>query len=385
MSPSAVVKLVIGFIVGVILLVTVSRTMGVVKVEGDEAVVQQDWSKGVLPDVLLSGTHFYVGWTTDVYKYQIGTQKITFDKGAEYDRIVVNVGENGGQEAHIAMSVNYRLGWIDSGAGPAFSPEKLIRIHKDGIGKTYEDVIVRRTIVDAVNKVARPYDALRIYSGTGFVKFKEEVEKELKNHPVFKDRGIYIENLIINKVYLDPAYESEIAGKQLAIQQTLRKKEETKAAEEEAKRAFAQAQAQVEVTRQRAEAEKIITVKKAEADKAQAILRAEGEKEQQVLQAEGEKQKRILEAEGNRDANLAIASGILAVGKSEAEVEQLKRDAKYDGISGERRANVEIATAQAEKARGMLQGVSVIPERTIYNMGMKTMGLAVSDDPSQKW
>ena len=385
MSPSAVVKLVIGFIVGVILLVTVSRTMGVVKVEGDEAVVQQDWSKGVLPDVLLSGTHFYVGWTTDVYKYQIGTQKITFDKGAEYDRIVVNVGENGGQEAHIAMSVNYRLGWIDSGAGSAFSPEKLIRIHKDGIGKTYEDVIVRRTIVDAVNKVARPYDALRIYSGTGFVKFKEEVEKELKNHPVFKDRGIYIENLIINKVYLDPAYESEIAGKQLAIQQTLRKKEETKAAEEEAKRAFAQAQAQVEVTRQRAEAEKIITVKKAEADKAQAILRAEGEKEQQVLQAEGEKQKRILEAEGNRDANLAIASGILAVGKSEAEVEQLKRDAKYDGTSGERRANVEIATAQAEKARGMLQGVSVIPERTIYNMGMKTMGLAVSDDPSQKW
>lgn len=377
MRPSTVAKLVAAMFVGIIALWVVTHTVGVEKVEGDEAVVLQDWQKGVLPEVWLSGTHFYCGWFTDVTKYKIGTQKMTFDsaqtnQGAEFDRIIVNVGENGGQAAWIAMSINYRLGWVDGDSGPVFSPEKLVKIHKDGIGKNYEEVVVKRTVVDAVNKIARPYDALTIYSGKGFVEFKDRIEKELKNHPVFKERGIFVENLIIYKVYLDPAYEAEIAGKQLAIQQTLRKKEETKAAEEEAKRAFAQAQASVEVTRQKAEAEKIITIKRAEADK-----------EQQVLQAEGEKQKRVLQAEGNRDANLAEASGKLAVGKAEAEVAQLQRDAMYSGESGERRARVEIATAQAEKLKGMFSGVQIVPEKTILQAGSHAMGLTVAPDDNR--
>lgn len=363
----------VGFaILGIIVLVLILTTFRMVKVEGDEVAVRQDWSKGVLPDVWGPGTHFYLGWTTDVYKYDIGTQKATFDDkssnpGAEFPRIIVNVGENGGQAIWIAMSINYRMGWDDSSAGPILSPEKIVKIHKDGIGRTYEEVIIKRTVVDVVNKIARPYDALTIYSGKGFVDFKNKIESELKNHPVFKERGIYVENTIIYKVYLDEAYEREIAGKQLAIQQTLRKKEETKAAEEEAKRAFAQAQATVEVTRQDAEAKKIITIKQAEADK-----------EQQILQAEGEKQKRVLQAEGDRDANLAQASGVLAVGKANAEVAQLQRDAMYAGESGARRAQVDIANAQAEKVKSMLQGVRVIPERTIMSFG-KDIGLNMDD------
>ncbi len=372
MSPLSELKtqIKIGIIIvfGIIGLWLVGHMVGIEKVEGDEAVVLQHWKKGILPEVWGPGTHFYWGWELDTYKYDIGTQKVTFDEGhgSEFGRIQVNVGENGGQAVAIAMSVNYRLGWDDSPAGPVFDPQRLIKIHKDGIGKTYEDVIVRRTIVDVVNEIARPYNALSIYSGKGFVEFKNKVEEELKNHPVFKERGIYVENTIIYKVFLDPGYEAEIAGKQLAIQQTLRKIEETKASQEEAKRAFAEAQATVEVTRQRAEAQKIMTIKNAEA-----------ENEKAILAAQAEKQKIVLEAEGDRDANLAKASGKLAVGKAEAEVEQLKRDAMYSGESGARRASVEIAVAQAEKAAGLLKGVAVVPEKTILTTA-KDLGLVVN-------
>lgn len=360
-------------LVGIVVLILLLTTFRMIKVEGDEVAVRQDWAKGVLPDVWGPGTHFYCGWTTDVYKYDIGTQKATFDdgstnKGADFPRIIVNVGENGGQAVWIAMSINYRMGWDDTTAGPVLSPEKVVKIHKDGIGRTYEDVIIKRTVVDVVNKIARPYDALTIYSGKGFVDFKNKIEAELKNHPVFKERGIYVENTIIYKVYLDQAYENEIAGKQLAIQQTLRKTEETKAAQEEAKRAFAVAQATVEVARQTAEAKKITTITNAEADK-----------QQQILQAEGEKQKRVLQAEGDRDANLAQASGVLAVGKAEAEVASLKRDADYSGEAGARRASVDIARFQAEKVKAMLQGVQVVPEKTIMSLG-RDIGLNVSDE-----
>jgi hypothetical protein len=88
----------------------------------------------------------------------------------------------------------------------------------------------------------------------------------------------------------------------------------------------------------------------------------------------------VLEAEGNRDANLANASGVLALGKAEAEVATLKRDALYAGESGSRKASVEIAGLQAEKLKGMLNGCSVISEKALYNMGKATGMYTVSVD-----
>jgi regulator of protease activity HflC (stomatin/prohibitin superfamily) len=257
------------------------------------------------------------------------------------------------------MSINYRLGWdVDNTGSPVFSSEKLVKFHKDGLRQNYDTVVLKRTVVDVVNKIARPHEALEIYSGKGFVEFKEAVDKELKGHHVFKDRGILVENTIIYKVYLDPKYEAEIAEKVLAIQTTLKKQQQTLASQEEAKRVFAESQANVEKVKQEAEASKIQQIKKAEANK-----------EQEILQAQAEKQKRVLEAEGDRDANLAKASGILAVGQAEAQVEALKRDAMYAGESGMRRANVEIATKTAEKMTGLFKGVQIVPEKTILNVG----------------
>lgn len=334
-----------------------------IKIEGNELGVIQDWSQGVLDKTLQPGTHFYNNWAWDVYKYDIGTQKITFDivqntKDAEYDRIPVEIGENGGQKAFIAISCNYRL-----------NPMKVVQIHKQGIGKTYESVVLKREIVDTVNEIARPHhSALDLYSGEGFVKFKNDVDEALKNNVFLKDKGIDIENTIIYNVHLDPNYEAEIAGKQIAQQQALRKQEETKAAQEEAKRIFAMSQAKVEQIRQEAEGQKIVTIKEAEA-----------QAEQQILQAEAEKKKRIALAEGERDANLALASGILAVGKAEAEVAMLKTQSLYAGEGGARRAGIELAEKQAEKLHGMFAGVQIVPEKTILNAG-RQIGLTVQDE-----
>ena len=62
------------------------------------------------------------------------------------------------------------------------------------------------------------------------------------------------------------------------------------------------------------------------------------------------------------------AEGIIAVGKAKAEVEALKRDAMYAGESGAWRAKVRIAELTAEKLSGMLDGVKVVPEKTVLKL-----------------
>jgi len=374
MNNSAKIKMIIIGVVALTLLIVGIKTIGVVKVEGDEAYTRQNLWEGVLPTLYRDGTHFYCGWVEDVYKYNIGTQKCTFaEKSAEhpstdYTRIEVNVGENGGQSAWISLSMNYRLGWdvIESVeedgtivTTPKFNPDKIVALHKDGLQKTYQDVIIKRTVFDVVNRLARPRQALEIYSGQGFVKFAEDVTTTLQNHPVFRDRGIFIENVTIYQVSLNPAYEKEIEEKQLAKQKKLREVEEKLAAEERAKRVFAEAQAEVETRTQAAEASKIERIKKAEAEKIEQVMMAEGK----------------------RDSDLAKSSGLLAIGKAEAEVEMLKRDAKYSGEAGQRRADVEIAKARAEKLAGIFKGVMIVPEKTILQAGAGA-GLVVN--PSEQ-
>src|SRR3990167_6717943 len=344
----------VGAIIGIgllVLSVLFGGFFAFVKLEGSEIGVVQNW-QGVKDSTLPPGTHFYNNFIEDVHVYSIGTQKITFDAknenaDAEYPRIAVEVGENGGQRAEVAISMNYHINPID-----------IVKLHKQGIGRTFENVVLKREVVDTVNEIARPAkSALDIYSSTGFVKFKNDVDSALKNNAVLKDRGIDVENTIIYGVHLDPAYEKEIAAKQIAQQQVLRKQEETKAAEQEAKRIFAMSQAEVEKARQVAEAQKITQVTKAEADA----------------------RKTVLDAEAERDSNLARASGELAVGKARAEVAQLNRDAQYAGESGMRKAEVEIKTQQAQMMKALLDKITVLPEKTFAQIG-KAGGVLVSQE-----
>ena len=242
------VKIGILVVVGIIALFVLFHTVSLVKVEGNEAVVRQDLFQGVMNDVWLSGTKVYCGWTTDIYKYNIGTQKVTFDKkevnpAAEYDRIEVNCGENGGQKAYVAISINYRLGYTPDKSGlPIFAPDKLVTFHKEGLRDTYQDMIVKRTVTEVVNRVARPKIALEIYSGQGYVDFVKQIDEDLKSSEVLKERGVFVENTIVYSVHLDTKYEQEIADKVLAHQQQLKLEQQKLAEEERAKMIFAQSQ-----------------------------------------------------------------------------------------------------------------------------------------------
>lgn len=119
----------------------------------------------------------------------------------------------------------------------------------------------------------------------------------------------------------------------------------------------AAAQAEVEQRTARAEASKIEVVKKAEAEKGRTVLEAEARKQTMALEGEGEKLQKM-----------AAAEGVQAVGTAEAKVEFMKREAKYGGEAGQRRAVVEIATAQAEKLANILKDVKVIPEKAFISL-----------------
>lgn len=320
-----------------------------VTIQGNEVAVLQDMRTGVRDEVWTSGTKFYANWFLDVYKYDIGTQKASFGNIAgqqgEYEPIPVEIGENGGQTARIVMSVNYRL-----------DPSKIVELHKKGLAKSYETMILNREIIDTVNEVARPMkSALDIYSGVGFVEFKKEVDLRLRNNTELTSRGILVENTIIAGVQLDPKYKEQIDLKIVAIQSKLRAQEEALAAVEESKKVKAQMQSEVERRTQEANA------KKAEVELA--------------AQAKGAELKAI--AEGQRDANIAKATGDLALGRAEAEVAQLKSSALYAGEAGGRRAEVEIATKRAEMMKNIVDKVSILPERTFAQIG-KSGGVLVN-------
>ena len=143
----ALVSLGVAAIVGLIVLFNI---IGIVKIEGNEVYVIQDWNEGVKEEVMTAGTRFYPNWQWDIYGYNIGTQKITFDDQnnieSEYPRIQVEVGDGGGQRVWIALSVNYRVGWREENGSPVLDPKLIVKLHKDGIGKTYESVVLKRTI-----------------------------------------------------------------------------------------------------------------------------------------------------------------------------------------------------------------------------------------------
>ena len=380
----------VALVVGVIVCF---NTIGVIRVAGDEAIVRQNMNGGVLravnadgsvkyDDVYRDGTHFYFpAFMWDLYRYNIGLQKCTFDsdpnnKDAQYPGIEIAVGSGGGQQVKIAGSINYMIGhrsvpavvkrtipavfaisaeaettWAqtieeDTTYSPEYAPDLLVALHLSGNGKNYEDVIIKRTVQEVINSIARPKEALDLYSGAGFNAFREEVDRRLKSHPVFLRRGIYVENTIIYAVHLDAKYEQEIADKQLAVQTKLKEHELQLAAEARAEKVKAEKQADVEAAAQEAEARKQAQMKKAEADK------------YTVEQ----------EAEATRYQKEQEAAGVLALKVAEATGQQKLTEAMYGGTSGGRRYAVELATNQAAQLKGMLEGVKVITDKALVQL-----------------
>ena len=311
------------------------------RVEGNERLVTQNWRTGVNPDLISAGTFFYVPLFTTTYKYNVGTEKFIMGRAdlyngkgsdsVDYPPYTITTGGNGKEQpATFSVTMQYVL-----------DPSKLVDLHKTAQGN-YEDLVIKPALTRIISDMATTQTVLDFYSGEGRVSLQRNIEQAITNHPALSSVGIKVETFVIDSIDLDKAYVEEITGRQLATQKKLRAVEEAKAAEEVAKKVEAEAQA----------------------DKLKKIVEAEAAKEQKIKAAEATAAETKLAAEASRFQKEQDAKGLLAQGSAQAQVDEMKRTAKYAGESGRLQAEVEIAVARTEMFKNMkIEGV--VPEKTL--------------------
>lgn len=343
----------------VVLLLVFAMLFSWERVEGNERLVTQDFSDGVSNETVGAGTFFYVPLKTTVYKYNVGTEKFIMGKQelyngkgsdfVDYPAYTITTGGNGKEQpATFSVTLQYRL-----------DPSKLVELHKQA-GSNYEDLRIKPALTRIISDQATTQTVLDFYSGEGRVTLQRNIEKAITDNEALSEVGIVVETFVIDSIDLDPAYVAEITGRQLASQKKLRAVEETRAAEEVAKRVEAEA-----------EADKLKTIVEADAKKQQRIKAAEANAAETELAAKADATKVKAAAEADRFQKEQNAKGLLAQGLAEAEVAQKKAIAKYAGEAGARQAQVEIEQSRVELFKNMaIQGV--ISEKmalTIINGG----------------
>lgn len=332
---------------------------GIAHIEGHEFAVKETWG-GVSPEVVTPGRYVYFRPTTDFIHYDSRTYTFVMNNkttkegeianGREQDRYEIEIGKDS-QKIWISLQLRWR-----------YNIAKFMEIHKyiRNEPEIAEERIIRGNLMRVVKDCATQKEPMAIYSGKGLVALQLEIERILKTHPEFVDKGILIDGFVIEKIDLDPKFEQQIAAKQLAEQRTLRMKKETIANTEEA--LSEEAKAMIAYKRD------IVT---AEKNKQVGILEKEREKQARILNAEAEKQEQILSAEGKKIGDLEKAAGVLKLGLAQAEVDLAKSAALYGGESGKRRADVEIAKARVDMFTNMK---AVVPEKLALTLLDKGFG-----------
>jgi len=306
-------KLIVSGIVLVIAIVVTLMAFKIVTINGNQLGVKETWSSGVQAEILQPKTYFlFPGWSQAVYKYDAASQVFVMnDKpmseeskhsiGREKDAYLVQSQE--GQDMKISLNLRWRL-----------DPTKLVSIHKT-VRESVEEKIIRPVVMRVVKDEATRMKAIDAYSGEGLVRLQSTIQSSLTGSgegAELKERGVIVENFVIEHIELDPQYIAEIKGKQIATQKTLRSVEEQKAAEAQA--LVAKALAQADMNKMVVEAERDAKV---------MVTKAQAEQEKQVLAAKGQQQQLTLEAEGKKSAMIATAEGTLAMGKAEAAAKEL--------------------------------------------------------------
>jgi regulator of protease activity HflC (stomatin/prohibitin superfamily) len=235
-------------------------------------------------------------------------------EGRNLDSYLVQSQE--GQDMRISLNLRWRL-----------DPTKLVSIHKT-VRQNVEEKIIRPVVMRVVKDKATEMKAIDAYSGTGLVQLQREIQdaltgKDQEETDELAQRGITVENFVIEHIELDPKYIEEIKQKQIATQKQLRAVEEEKAATAEALVAKAKAQADLNTQVVAAERDAKVMVVGAQAENEKVIIAAKAAAEQVTIAAQAEKEKLVLEANGKKEAQIALAEGVLAMGKAEAEAKRV--------------------------------------------------------------
>jgi regulator of protease activity HflC (stomatin/prohibitin superfamily) len=338
------------------MLITVDITI----IRGDEVGVMETWTDGVVDEVYGPRTYFLIpGFMKEMYPYKISQQKYVmndigeeeFGEGRKKDSYLVQSKE--GQDMRISMAVQWRR-----------DPLKIVELHK--IAKENpEERILRPELMRVVKDAATRREALHVYSGEGLVELQAEIQSKLQDKMgPLSERGIIIDNFVIENIALDPAYVAEIKERQIAVQARLKNIEQTRAAEANADKVKAEAQANYNKTLVEAERDKEKGILDAERAKQERILAAEGAAKEVELAAQAERNRNVLIADGKKEAGILEAQAILAIGKAEAESTKLKL-AAYNTEGAESFVNIEVAKSMAQA----FQNISgYLPESMSINL-----------------
>lgn len=364
-SINQTVKLVMLGIVGIVGLIVLFTMVKFTTVKGHEYGVLETWTGGVASEVYQPKTHIlFPGFMKKLYIYDGASQVFVMnDKeerseetgvGREKDSYLVQSQE--GQDMRISLNLRWRL-----------DPKKLVEIHKT-VRQDIEEKIIRPVVMRVVKDKATKMKAIDAYSGTGLVQLQQEIQdaltgKDATETDELAERGVTVENFVIEHIELDPKYIEEIKQKQIATQRQLKAVEEEKAATAEALVAKAKAQAdlntkvveaerdaKVKVVAAQAAAEQVTIAAKAAAE--QVTIAAKAAAEQVRVAAEASKEQKALEGEGEKLKMIAEAEGTLAKGKAEANAKELMLTS-YKAAGADAYVKVEIANALAEGTKGI--------------------------------
>ena len=313
-------------IIGIIICLT---TVRFTTIEGNQYGILETWTGGVSEEILQPKTHvLFPGFMKRVYKYNGASQVFVMNnktvleekvsEGRARDAYLVQSRE--GQDMTISLNLRWRL-----------DPTKLVMIHKT-VRDNIEEKIIRPVVMRVVKDSATKMNAIDAYSGEGLVRLQMEIQNTLSGKTSTEsqelaDRGVIVENFVIEHIELDPKYIEEIKQRQIATQRTLRAVEEEKAAQQEALVARAKAQADLNTQVVAAERDAQVMVINAQAENEKVIIAAKAAAEQVTIAAEAQKQQLALQGEGQKLKQVEEAEGVLAMGKAEAEAKQLLFDA----------------------------------------------------------
>jgi regulator of protease activity HflC (stomatin/prohibitin superfamily) len=334
------IVLIASALITLVVIIALAITVDIHTVHGNEMGVKETWSGGVIAEAFHPKTYVLIpGFSQEIFNYPTSTQvyvmndvpgNVEVAEGREKDSYLVQSTE--GQDMKISLNLMYHL-----------DPAKVVDIHKR-CRENWEEKIIRPYLMRVVKDKATTYAAIDAYSGEGLVRLQQDIETALTSaESEYAERGIVVENFVIEGIVLDPEYIGEIKKRQVAMQAELRAKQEEKTAMALAAKAKADAQADYETA-----------VVGAERDKQVAILLAEQNAEKEVIAAEAAKQKTVLAAQGEQEAAALRAQAILALGQAEADAKKLQLGAyavdgadnfvkievaknmalAYDGVSG---------------------------------------------------
>ena len=187
-------------IAGVLLVIVGFFTSSVKQIETGEVGVQSLFGK-VEPRILESGLNVVnplVNLTTFDIKTQNYTMSAVHDEGPKQGDDAISVLTADGLEVVIDLTILYRV-------IPAEAP-KILR----EIGDDYRDKIVRPVVRTKIRDNAVYYDAVSLYSSKRD-EFQNRIYKSIEDN--FKNRGLFLEQLLIRHINLPASVKQSIESK----------------------------------------------------------------------------------------------------------------------------------------------------------------------------